>query len=250
MSFQVPETLATCDDCAMTKKPFKTGQLFQAKLKCCTFQPFLPNFLIGEILESDLKGRPQLEKMIQDNRFASPLGLTPSIKLQMAMNHRKPHDFGQRQDWLCPFFDQTFLNCGIWSSRGQSCQTFHCLSQYGKVGESFWETLSEYLHFLEMLLSQYLLEQQGYSEKNLEAALSYLNRFEANKEELEWDFLPESHLIELWGSSPTPLEFYRQCFQSLKTLSRQDCLNYAGEKMHELEELVQESYLTLCSLKA
>jgi hypothetical protein len=50
------ETDATCQDCAMCPPPGKrpaTGVFFSPDVKCCSYMPTLPNFLVGRMLGND-----------------------------------------------------------------------------------------------------------------------------------------------------------------------------------------------------
>ena len=51
MSIDLEEKKATCDVCAMARPKNRTKVHYQPDLKCCTFHPFLPNFLVGAILQ-------------------------------------------------------------------------------------------------------------------------------------------------------------------------------------------------------
>src|SRR5687767_5199250 len=52
-----PETVATCHDCAMLPRAGEEvvpgEDRFSPRVKCCTFQPSLPNFLVGRILSDE-----------------------------------------------------------------------------------------------------------------------------------------------------------------------------------------------------
>ena len=51
------ETRATCHSCAMlpdpAREPSELDVAFRADTKCCTIVPFLDNFRVGAILQSD-----------------------------------------------------------------------------------------------------------------------------------------------------------------------------------------------------
>src|SRR5262245_42546607 len=47
------ETIATCDNCVMCKPDAVTPLVFRPEVKCCTYLPQLPNFIVGRILTDD-----------------------------------------------------------------------------------------------------------------------------------------------------------------------------------------------------
>src|SRR5260370_251866 len=76
------ETEATCDKCVMcpskgepqTPSPIR----FNPRIKCCTYLPNLPNFLVGRILSSEdrseTKGRATVEARLTQGAAVTPLG--------------------------------------------------------------------------------------------------------------------------------------------------------------------------------
>ena len=77
------EKLATCDSCVMCRPAVSTGPArvayFDDTTKCCTFQPKLPNFLVGAMLEDEsaafAPGRASIEKRIDEREGVTPLAL-------------------------------------------------------------------------------------------------------------------------------------------------------------------------------
>src|SRR5687768_9766510 len=75
------ETKATCDSCPMCEpagtKPSRLA--FRPDVKCCTYEPTIPNFLVGLALGSAepklAMGRASLLARIEDSIVASPLHL-------------------------------------------------------------------------------------------------------------------------------------------------------------------------------
>jgi len=80
----IDETRATCDDCAMcdkSGKPSSEGEgletaFFQPDLKCCTYHPTLPNYLVGAVLSD---ASPELDggKRRIRGKIAARIGVTP-----------------------------------------------------------------------------------------------------------------------------------------------------------------------------
>src|SRR5689334_16917323 len=75
----VPESRATCDDCAMCHKGgASAGPVvhFEPDVKCCTYQPALPNFLVGAILADDTGELEEGKRRVRE-RIATRVGVTP-----------------------------------------------------------------------------------------------------------------------------------------------------------------------------
>src|SRR4051812_16099723 len=83
LRFELSETLATCNSCAMSPEKYK------AHLKCCTFEPYLPNFLVGSILENELPGAASIRRKIKTNEYSLPIGMLASVRFQMDFQQRK-----------------------------------------------------------------------------------------------------------------------------------------------------------------
>jgi hypothetical protein len=102
LGLEINETKATCDKCIMAPK-------YKPDLKCCTFQPFLPNYLVGAILKSNLLGKTVIQKMIARKKDCLPIGIVAPLDYQLKFNkHRK--QFGKHEDLLCPYFDKKLKN--------------------------------------------------------------------------------------------------------------------------------------------
>lgn len=75
------ETQATCDNCAMCAKagdpPASSTLFFHPQVKCCTYLPRLPNFLVGRLLADD--GAAAL--LIVSAPYARAHGLKPMARI-------------------------------------------------------------------------------------------------------------------------------------------------------------------------
>src|SRR4051812_9909435 len=83
------ESRATCNDCAMCAQKGEDSQgvesiFFDPEVKCCSYLPELPNFLVGRILLDSRDdpltniGRATVVKRIADKAGVTPLGLMQS----------------------------------------------------------------------------------------------------------------------------------------------------------------------------
>lgn len=100
------EPRSTCERCAMAEgPPPDPGPHFLADVKCCTFVPNLPNFIVGRILRDpeSPRGHASVRARIADGGGVTPLGL--HIRPELAAAHaeaRQNGEFGRRRDLLCP----------------------------------------------------------------------------------------------------------------------------------------------------
>ncbi len=88
------------------------------KWKCCDFQPFLPNFAVGAILEQ----RPEFE--LSGPHHWQPLGLIPSHEFRERHGRTSPE--ARERDLVCQFFDPLSRGCGIWEFRPGECSHYFC----------------------------------------------------------------------------------------------------------------------------
>ena len=102
------ETEATCDDCAMcTPGATSASELsFDPRVKCCTYLPVLPNFLVGRILgdrdEAARKGRKTVEARMREKIAVTPLGIgAPSPHRALYQLAAKHSGFGRTPSLRC-----------------------------------------------------------------------------------------------------------------------------------------------------
>lgn len=143
------EDRATCDDCAMQGKDAHSVSF--GRVKCCTYAPTLPNYLVGEILadrsEEAVKGRRAVLSFIHRGAGVSPFGLIPSRATHACYDAIVERDtFGCSDELACPFYlSRPTATCGIWAHRNAICATWFCKYERGKVGQDFWLRLRDVL---------------------------------------------------------------------------------------------------------
>jgi hypothetical protein len=178
-----PEPLSTCHDCAMCAKPgvkYSPGfRPYRADVKCCSYHPELPNFLVGRALDDDglmPEGRASLEARIAARAGVTPLGLAPAPMYQLMYARASQKAFGRTRTLICPHFvDRDGGLCGIWRHRNGVCATYFCRFDRGPVGAEFWSTLNGTLSQVERALSLWCASELGLSPK-LVASLSNRER--------------------------------------------------------------------------
>jgi Fe-S-cluster containining protein len=159
-----PETHATCSNCAMAAPkgtpPDPEAAFFNPRVKCCTFVPVLPNFLVGRILRdrarANARGRASIEARIAAGAGVTPLGLgrVPAQETPDAV-------FGQDESFLCPHFVREGGTCSIWRHREAVCATFFCKIVRGAMGAQFWRALRQLLEATEQMLAWQCAEALG-----------------------------------------------------------------------------------------
>lgn len=229
---EVAETKATCGNC--------NWSAYKNHLKCCTYEPYLPNYLVGALLENPAtpeSTREILRRKIERREFSLPIGLMASVRFQVTFNNRQPQDFGNREDWLCPYYDRQNQNCGIWRNRGAVCTTYYCQSNSGKKGIQFWERFSDYLTYVEMALMEDVLVHMGYSPRQISDCLEYINRQEGSPAEMRSDSLPLAKAQRLWGDFFDKQEqFFRKTYLMVKEFDKKRFREALGEMGADIEE--------------
>jgi Fe-S-cluster containining protein len=248
LQLDVVETKATCEDCAMAR-PRQRGKIhYRPDLKCCTFHPFLPNFLVGAILSdpSLAAGAEVLREKIRRREYALPVGMVAPVRYQLEFKARKENEFGQREDWLCPYYNKEKNLCNVWRFRGVVCTTFFCKSSYGKEGLRFWDRASDYLSYVEMALLEEALVNLDFSPRQINSLLEYLNRESGSAAEKRSWVLPSAKFTELWNGYADDIEgFYKKTFQIARNLDKKSFSELAGEMGKNLEENLLAQYAQL-----
>lgn len=240
LKFSPQETLATCQSCAMakehgnTKKPF-----YKPNLKCCTFEPFLPNFLVGAILKDS--GLPFAHEIIrgkiQNSEFVLPIGLVAPVAYQLRFHEKKDQIFGQKSEYLCSFFEKTLGTCEIWQYRGNVCTSFICQSSYGAAGIEFWNHMRDLLSLTEQVLMEEVLVQLDFSPRQVSEMFSFINVVEeplamkqsAQKELRQKWSLSSDEMKNYWNGYPDPEAFYLKSYALAEKMSHNEFYEMIGE---------------------
>lgn len=234
---EIRESKATCNAC--------NWSAYQPTLKCCTYEPYLPNFLVGGMFESASTSQAALQALrskIEKRQYSLPIGMTASVRYQVAFNQREEHDFGNRKDWLCPYYNQEQNNCGIWKNRGAVCTTFYCQSSYDVMGMEFWKQLNDYLTYVEMAMMEEILVHLDFSPRQISDCLVYLNRQEGTVAELKTHGLPEAKARKLWNGYYDDQEaFFRKTYKMAQEMSVKGFREAMGELGDEIEGSLLES---------
>lgn len=184
--------------------------------KCCTYRPFIANFLVGEFADSFLNFN------LNDWDFTI-CGISPSIEYRKQFKGKGQWGFGTDATLLCTFYDKASGGCQIWQSRPGVCRTFFCKSSYFEAGTQFWKNAEDLTWMVEWLLIEDFLYEEGWLKEEIEEAKDYLNevsidkRNNANK---EWKF----------KSAESAAVFYKKATAHVENLPQDYIKTLLGEK--------------------
>lgn len=167
-----PERRATCADCVMCPGP--DGQppasvvAFRPDVKCCTFTPELPNFLVGGILRDEAAtlspdeahGRRTLEARLEEGHGVSPLGLYRAPERDH-LHRTMGEQMGRSRAHLCPHYVRERGTCGIHRWREAVCATYFCKHERAARGLDAWAELRELLFMTQSKLALWCCLELG-----------------------------------------------------------------------------------------
>lgn len=253
LDFEIEEKSPTCDNCLMSRPERGKLPFYNAKLKCCTYHPFLPNYLLGAILEGQSTAtfvHEVLKNKEQNKSYLLPIGALPPVRFQVLFNNREETDFGNRQDWLCPYFDKVKDQCGVWANRGATCSTYFCTSDYGKFGLSFWGSLFDLLNLIEIRLAEKALVELGFSEDEISGQSEYFDCTDGTEEEMKSDSMSQALWGHFWANrNDNVFEFYKQTHAIVAQLSQNDLKHvFKDQVFNKIESKVSKAYKKLAIL--
>jgi hypothetical protein len=222
----IVETRATCDDCAMCDrgKPSPVPmEYFQPDLKCCTYTPHLPNYLVGAVFSDDdpalAEGKARLRKKIASRMAVTPERMSPPRKQSLVATMAADSGFfGRSYAIVCPYLDGEKGLCTVWKHREGVCSTYYCKYTHGALGYAFWRSLKEYLGYVEVGLARW-------AARSIDPTVTepQVRRGELTLEDLE-DRAPNPEAYtRYWGKwEGREEEFYVECHARVKTLTREE----------------------------
>ena len=251
------EVEATCGDCAMVPAPGDApdaaSRAFDPSVKCCTFLPRLPNFLVGRTLldrtASGRLGRATVEARLAARQGVTPLGLGVPEEYSARYRHAGDHDgFGRTPSLRCAhYLDEDGGRCGVWRNRASVCSTWFCKHVRGAVGHDFWvEALQPLLLSVEHALARWCVLE-------LDLGIDALRRlFPASVGEhasrpVGADLDHQPHAYEtVWGEwLGREAELFRASARLVNDLAWRDVLAIGGPELRVRARLAAASYATL-----
>jgi Fe-S-cluster containining protein len=259
--FEIPsEPFANCADCPLicsdvSEVGKNLAKPFSPETKCCTFSPRIPNYMVGAILsDADTamdEGRKRIIEKIQSQQGVLPHGLYPTKKYKLLYEASRNDSFGRSKLLMCPYFIAGEKNCTIWKYREAICALWFCKHLAGTSGYSFWNTLIEYMKYVQESLIAYTFSQLGvdyFDPYGTDNTMSY--------EDLEELPMKNSMYEKKWGQwVGKENEFYIACYNLVNEMSRDSFEAIVGidqmllvnkiievyQKIVELPELMERS---------
>ena len=254
------QTRSTCEDCAMCKEsadPRLQLERFNPTFKCCTFNPSIPNYLVGWILGEDstlpASGRAEVRRRISRRIGATPLMLEPSTRYVVHYSRTSTDGFGTAGDLLCPYYEPgRGGRCAIWRYRPAVCSTWFCLPTRGMLGGHLWTALRELILLAESTVASWCLLELGLDRSCLDALHHRGGEPRAaSKGEIQGWIDPDGKLDSalhrrLWGSwSGREEELYQSCASLAQGLGWKEIANLAGVRMAIQENRVRAAFEAL-----
>ncbi|MCC6138123.1 MAG: YkgJ family cysteine cluster protein [Bdellovibrionaceae bacterium] len=172
--------------------------------KCCTYKPFIANFLCGEMDEK------LLAFDLSDWDFTI-CGIAPSLKYRKKFKGRSGWGFGTDATLLCSFYDKKSGGCNVWQSRPGVCRTFFCKSTY-QDGQAYWKSAEELTWMMEWILLEDFLLEEGWLEEEIAGVKAYLHENAIDKKVI----CPEG---SLFANIKDAMVFYKKATLHVQTLS-------------------------------
>jgi Fe-S-cluster containining protein len=256
---EVPvEENATCNDCAMCQKPGETAipgvEYYRPDVKCCSYYPKLPNYLVGGLLADTNpaldEGRRRIRDRIQSRVAVAPQALFIPKRYSLLHKYGMPQSYGRVSSMLCPYYIKEGGLCSIWKFRDAVCSTYFCKTMAGKEGVKFWKVLRAYLNQTQETLSWYALYKLNW---DVESIWDYLNNLEAASlqiDDLDEIAPPEESYKKIWKDwVGKEEEFYRECFNIVSTLTREDFDRLSGINEKVILNWLKEKHNNVMSPK-
>jgi hypothetical protein len=249
------ESNATCSDCAMCspEHPDGSDDFFSWHTKCCTYQPALPNYLVGRILADadpqSAAGRATVESRFQAGAGVTPLGLGQSRVFDL-LYRQSPRAFGRNRRLRCPHYLEDG-RCGVWKHRAAVCATWFCKHVRGSVGARFWQSLHQLLAAVEKSLASWCVLELDIGVEAL-GLLFPPPQLPDKKPGFDGRTLdgtvdPAAYR-RVWGNwCGREAEFYQECAQRVNALPWRDVLAIGGSSVAVFVRVADAAYRKLLS---
>jgi len=232
------ERHATCASCALCgggglgERPVGRVRA-HPQVKCCTYRPALPNFLVGAILADPTasSGRRTLAaRMAAEPDQVSPLGVGRAML--------EPPPVGSGPEHACPHLDQGL--CSIWAHRHATCATWWCKHERGAAGQAAWHALRAFLLATEDALALWCCAELGFQGADL------LRLVAATGQRPELRLAPNTPLSALWGAHGGDIEgFYLRAHERVAGLTLEQVLSVGGSMLRALAAAAREAWAAL-----
>ncbi|HUR34476.1 MAG TPA: hypothetical protein VM032_11825 [Vicinamibacterales bacterium] len=256
------EHTATCGSCAMLAprdhaSPAAASPdavFFDPRSKCCTYIPWLPNFLVGRaLLDADpgaADGRASVLARIAAGHQVTPLGLEKPPTFVALYGLAASEVFGRAVDLRCPHYLTDTGGCGVWKHRMSVCATWFCKHDRGEVGMNGWTAVRHLLEAIERALAVHCVRELA---PGAEALRHAGNRDADTRHAVKAPDLggtPDTAAARrLWGRfAGREIAFYEACARLVEPLSWADLRRIGGVEIDVAADLAREAFGQLCSL--
>ncbi len=245
------ETRATCDDCAMCDKSegrAAASYSFLPDVKCCVYQPDLPNFLVGRILvDEDLPhGLASLERRIDHRVGVTPWGIraTPTYAL---LFHNTVNAIGRMTSLRCPHFVTGTGACGIHRHRNHLCSTWYCKHERGRIGYTFWQAMKQLLESIEEDLARWCALELDLSPMALSLIHGKRKEDPIDASEIEGTLSEEVYQM-FWGNwANQERAFYLECAKLIEDFDGEAVMEICGPTTRVYLEVARAAWKRLVS---
>jgi hypothetical protein len=173
---------------------------YPSEVKCCTYEPFIPNFLIGAWITYKLIDVGDL-----NSNLYQPIGRIPDFEIKRKLLN-SPSSFGSDQLPVCHFYKNQ--KCTVWPFNGARCMTYFCKSSRAQIGTQTWDKIFEKCSDHEFEIAQEVMVYAGIPNRVMHHQLEIVNCESSDSLILQW----ERH----FGSSRK--EYYVYCYQKAKEI--------------------------------
>lgn len=249
------EREATCDDCAMCagpdSAPAQSLTFFSPDTKCCTYQPSLPNFLVGRIVSDTspeaAAGRETVEARMAARVGVTPLGVRCPPTYSLLYHYGATRGFGHSRSMRCPHYLEEGGRCGVWRHRSAVCATWFCKHVRGAVGRHFWNLLYRLLTAIENDLAWWCVLELGMG-RNLEPLLAPSEQpsgIELSAADLDQTADVEAYRLVWADWSGREAAFYTECGRLVDALTWDEVSSIVGPETRALATLAKRAYQDL-----
>lgn len=238
------EIIADCNNCVLCRSPHSP----YINTKCCSYHPYLSNFICGAILSEDgqYQGQEKILEKISKRLGVTPYGIIPPLSYLTEKQVLDSPDFWLKPQYLlekqlCPFYDGS--SCSIWSYRDHLCSTYFCSSIGGLSGKKFWMTVNEYLKLMQTVLERYSMISVGW--------LAHLIIPEPlSSKEIFWEdkngVVFEDNYKKLWGDwIGREADFYKSCYKIISSTDENTFKQLSGRNGETLLSKIVEAHKIL-----
>lgn len=219
------------------------GQRFDAAVKCCTYMPELPNYLVGLALQDTSAemeaGCGSLRARIGRAVAVTPLGLLSPRLSVPAYRSLAAEGFGLARGLKCPHFVDG--GCGIWRYRNAVCSTWFCRFEAGARGARFWAALRWTLERIEQSLAWHAALEVGLDARAIFALQAATDAPERVRLE-ELGGPPDMDRLASWGHwLGREEEFYTRCASVVSRMSWDEVRTVGGPPLRAALQMLEQA---------